>query len=201
MTKRQFIELIQLRLSENSIVADKLRKYPYQVIEKTVEAAYNTNLVNLYVRSNTYKSDLDLYTKTYPSVPVTSDEAEIPVTKLPQLPNNEALRYVADANNINNPVFYIQNYSTPVFNRLDVSSEMADDVMYYVEDNKIHLINNGVTALSDLYIKAVAPFSDFTDEEELPMPLGSEITVYDIVLQRMMQMRNPDQITDNNPSP
>ncbi len=205
--KRQIIEATQRYLGGGNAPPDIRKKYPYDIVSIYVGMAYG-----LYI-NEIYKSDtdpnkvfLDSLTKAYPAVAVSNDTTRgeryslIPTSKLFPLPNNHSIRHIGPVDDQTTKFIPRANNTSWVFSQLEVNT-MLTSVRYYVEDGKIFYSSHieDIDPIPEtLLMKLVVPFTEYASDEEVPLPWGGDIRIFDLVVQLLRQTPPPDEINDAN---
>lgn len=207
MEKRQFIEAAQRYLGGGNSPPDIRKKYPLDIIEKYLGMAFELYVNEIFASDpSPNKSFLDSLVKSYPIVTISTDAARsqkycvIPTAKLFPLPDNKAIRHISVVTDQDHPFLPRQNNSAWVFSQLEVNT-LLTNVRYEVEGSRVYfsshftLIDPGPTTL---LFKLVVAFDEYATDDEVSIPRGGDIRMFDIVVELLRQIPPPDEIVDAN---
>jgi hypothetical protein len=203
MEKRQFIELTSRFLSGNTAPADVRRRYHPQIVEKYIEMAYDELIAGVYAADpDPNKATLDSYLKSYSDVAITEDTTRseyyslIPTSKLVQLPDNSAIRLISPMGEQGTPYIYRKNNSKRIFTDLEVNSYL-NRTKFYVEGGRVWY-NAIYGTETTVFMKLIVPFSEFDDNEQVPLPLGKDSPIFDKIISRLQELPPNDMTIDSN---
>jgi len=200
MKKHDIIELIQIKMNGGVTTPDILKKAPPQVIEKYVSMAFNTLFYNLFRKDF---SNLELYSKLYPSVAVTkSGNHYTSVMPIPpvQLPNKgDSIRDISYTDDMYDITFVPTTYLD--YKRLVTvgTAGRMNLIGYNLNGNTIEYFGmNDNIEYVDLYL--LRSFESFARNEDVPIPAGQDQAFIQMILGFMMTGdKIPDLNNNNNP--
>ncbi len=202
MKKAQFVEMIQSWVENGVANPDLKRKYHPEMVAMNIGRAFNFVIYTTF-RNNI--SDVDLFAKTY-KVPVLKDGEtyyfDMPVDTT-QLPDNKQIRRISGTRG---------KYSFEplpigagdVYDNTDVAQAVSF-IGYTVMANRIELYNFPASDYLDqatapeLNITLIPAFEAYEDEDEVHIPSGKDMDVYNVLLQILAGRRPTDMINDGNP--
>jgi hypothetical protein len=203
MTKENLIDLIYSDVTAGSDNYSLNKKFHKADIEKYVEIAMNTLIVQAYLNSERYKdfAQLDVFTKAFKNVSVHYDDNRgeyfsILPCSIVALGKNSGVRLISPMKSQNKPYQNIQNNRIQVYSNIE-STKLFKDTCFYLEGDKIYYFNpdeyieNKVPVL----MKLIVSFSSYDDFDEVVMPIGSEVNILEIV-RNLMGIRQ-NKITDD----
>jgi len=210
MTKNQFIDLQMRWLGGGTAPADIRKKYPWNIVKRYTEMGYSAYVNEVYKadrdRNNVY---LDSLTKPYSNVAVAEDTTRgekysiIPTIKLFQLPDNAAIRQIIPVQNDvakMNLAFVMRNNNTSwIFSQLEVDTQL-DRVRYYVEDGNIFFsthIDDLDPVPTKVLMKLVVPLSEYSGDEQLTIPIGGDLRIFQLVVESLRQQPPMDEVVDS----
>lgn len=204
MTREQFTSLIIDYLAGGICPADLRGRYHPQIIDKYVEMAYGDILYGVNANAVNFRDfgQLDSYTKAYKNVQVAHDSDRdefysiLPATTV-ELPKNRGIRLISPMQDQKSKFWYSENNTADVFEELEVGT-IVNKTRYYVEGNKVYYRNYDEN-ITDLLFKLVVPFSEFDDDEEVPIPAQQSTQVFNMIV-TLLRQKPPEKQTNDNTS-
>jgi hypothetical protein len=188
MTKGEYIELIQEKVSGAAITADQKKAIHPKVVEAYVDLAITT-ICQEYLKESEVTKDfswLDPMAKWYDVA--LSGEGHNKMGDVPfgimNLAEYRAIRYLGGDMFLNTPFNAITaGRATNIFNTLDVG---------YADLNPDYTISGGRLLITKFngdkaYLLAVPRFIYLDDSEEVKFPKGNDTQVFQIVSEKVMQ--------------
>ena len=188
MTKTQLIELFRKSGAGGNTTPDTLGKLHPLVIEKYFELAYNTLMAEAHQRLRK-NSDLDSYTKSY-KVDVdydTSREKYYSVLPASIISGDASVRLISALKDETYVVDMIDSNSVNVFLEMEVS-KVDERPSGMLEGNKIYYVWFRED-IEQVLMKLVVPFSEFGDNDNINIPGGRDVVLFDMVLKLMKKRR------------
>jgi hypothetical protein len=203
MTKEELIRLVILELGGGNTPASVEAKYTPQMVEKTVELAFDDLCYQAYaygLKTGIY-DNLDMYVRAYRMnvlTDTTRDEkySVIPV-KSTSIPDTVALRQLSPTKGQRLAFAPIENYSLPVWNELEVN-QVDNRVSFYIENGRIYYDEKLPQEITEVLGKIVVPFSAFQDTDSVFVPFGQNTALFTQIVQilsRQTQPSNNDDMT------
>lgn len=199
MIKGQLIEIIRKRLSGGSTTADGMHKVDQRVIEVYVNGLFSTYLNALAANK---KSKLDSYIKPYMNVAVTLDTATDSYYSLfPAAParlskTGDAIRDISTEQGTGIGFCPMEDD----FNDMLVYTEAydLDDVISYTVTDRIDYQGTGIESITEVRVKMIPQFSEYDDDDEVPIPVGFEQQIIDTTVRYFQNQPLIDQVNNNN---
>jgi hypothetical protein len=202
MTKGEYIELIQEKVSGAAITADQKKATHPKVVEAYVDLAITTMCQEFLKEAEVTKefSWLDDLAKWYDVALVgetLNKHGEIPFG-LMNLPEYRAIRYFGGDMFQNSPFNAISaGRATSIFNTLDVG---------YADTNPDFKISGGKFLVTKFegekaYLLAIPRFMSLDDDEEVRFPKGNDTGVFQIVSEKILQNAQFPTERQNDSSP
>jgi hypothetical protein len=203
MTKRQFIDLLKHKLAGGDCPQELKGKYHPEIISKHLSMAFN-HAVNRKYEQGVKKGNfdyLDAFTKTYSNIAIEEDETRdekysvIPKSYM-TLPKNRGVRLVYPGSAVDRFFRYRANNRQTIMSMLDISQQ-AMHASFYVEGEKVWFWNIG--DYDSVTMKIVVSFDKLDDDDEVPIPMGYEKVIFDLVFQTMAELP-PEKLTNDENS-
>ncbi len=204
MKKVQFVEMITSWVQNGVANPDLIRKYHPEMIALNIGRAFN-HVIYATFRNNI--SDVDLFAKPYVVEVQYDSEAEVYYFDMPahttQLPDNKQIRQISFLKDKKYSFEPLPVGAAEVFGDTDVALAFSY-IGYTVLANRIELTNWPAsdfavsTTTPKLRVILVPAFEAYEDEDEVHIPSGKDIDVYNILLQILAGKRPTDMIADGN---
>jgi len=211
MNKSELIELVRRNLQGGDAPVSVRAKYDPRLVEKYVEIVYNDLVYMLYndgVKMGGDFSALDNFGKSYKrQLKYDSDREEYYIDAemdIVPLPDNQGIRQVSPWLNQANSFDYRDNNSQGVFSLL-FNDLVSPRPWFYTELPYIFVGNIPVpkgpkTQPTDLLmLKVIPPFSKLDATDEVFIPGGNNLRLFELVYNVVNQVnQNPQSQYDNN---
>jgi hypothetical protein len=205
MTKGQLIELFQISRAGGNMVPDLMGKLHPQVLEKYFELAYNMFCQQYYneLKANRNYSKLNQLTKSYMvNVNYNTDREKyyslLPAS-LASIPDKDAIRQVSALVDESYAFTYMEPDAFAAFDGLEVTK--LDIVPSFTREGKEIIYYYHNTSITQVLMKLVVSFSDFTDDDDIQLPPGKDVFIFDTVMKLMEPlMRTPEDVSNDNNS-
>jgi hypothetical protein len=213
MTKEQTIELVQTYLGGGYAPSDVKKKYRKGILSEYIGIIFDEMLINVFIAdTDPNKSSLNSYVKTYWTNTILTDAASgrfyclipyVSSAKLLQIPNNKAIKYVGTDEE---RFIYRELDSEDTWSELEVNT-MLTIPRWYLEGERIYLSDHidentykegEPLAFVDLVIKAIVPYSEYDNDEDLPAPWGKDSLLFVSVIDLLRRQPPEEEIIDNN---
>ena len=116
-----------------------------------------------------------------------------------KLPEELGIRMICPEDDPTNPFAHVDNNSQAVFAALEVGT--IDSVPTYslekMDGNEYRVYYPDDITTSEVTMLLVLPFSQYDDYDELPMPAGKDMSVFDGVVQRLREKPQEYTVNDN----
>jgi len=205
MTKEVLTKLVIRFLTGGDNVADTLSKYHPAEVEKYIEMAFNSVIYQICLNAISYNDfgQLDAYCKSFSNVPVICDELRdeyysiLPVSII-NLPKNRGIRFISPMKDQRNQFVDRENNASDIYDELEVGM-MPDMITYYRENVKLFYDNRMTQELAENGVlqKLIPAYSEWSDEDELPIPGGKDMDIVRTVIELLSKKPNED-LSDNN---
>lgn len=184
-TKEQWVEMLGLKLDGGDAPAQLQGRNSPQECELYLTLAFNDILVKAWMED---PSLIDDYIKaaTYPLLnDTTRGERYIQLDGgvLP-LPGNAGIHQVRQPLNPNQQFALIEGNSKPIFSELEVSS-VDNKVDMYPEGSRIYFGDQLPKIVENLFVKTISSFDSLADDDEVVVPGGNNMLVFDTVYRLM----------------
>lgn len=197
-------------LSGGDAPGDVRGRYHPAIIENFIELAYNDLIYQVAAAAINPKdksvdfSQLDAFAQIFRNITVEDDaDRSLKYSVLPfppvKLPEELGIRMICPEDDPTNPFAHVDNNSQAVFATLDVGS--VDSVPTYSlekmsgNEYRVYYENSGTT--TEVTMLLILPFIQFDDYDQLPMPAGKDMSIYDAVVERLRQKPPEDILNDN----
>lgn len=203
--------MVQDHLSGGDLVDDLRGRYHPEVISGYIEMAYNDLVWQITEAALNPKkgtvdfSHLDAFTQMYRNITVDDDaDRSLKYSVLPfapvKLPEGLGIRLIAPEDDPANPFSHVDSNSQAVFGTLEVGS--VDTVPTYhiekVSGNEYRAYyDSNIGSIAEVSMLLVLPYAQIDDFDQLPMPGGKEMAIFDAVVERMSGKAREDIINDN----
>lgn len=202
MTKGEAIELVLQRVSGGTVNQDTSRRIRYEDVATYLTPAINYAITKQYYitkREEGESTVSDEFVATYYQ-PVLFDAqrdayySDLPA-KLISMPKNRGIRYVGAIKGDNQ---FVEASLTATKHDSYYTGSTANETIYRLVGSKLYYSNISGT-VKEVIIQMIANINDLDDEDELPVPSGTEIEVIDLCIQFFTGQRQmPQDVTNNN---
>jgi len=202
MTKDQLIYLVMTSLNSDDVPAKKKGTIHRGDIERHLELAYSDICREVYNNAVYYRDygPLDSMTKPFSDVSVVLDTSRgerysiLPVMPVP-LPNNAGIRMIHSQCDQHLTIYYRPNNNINTIDELDVFVTGDDLFTYYVEGNRVWYDGFEGDKVS---MKIVPSFSQYDDDDVVPLVGGYEGRAFDMVMQRILGKGDQPEVTNQS---
>jgi len=202
MKKKELIDLIHDKLTPHAN-SDMAGKWNKQIIGKWIELALS-ELISEDGKAKKgagYNMIIDWFVTTFESVPVLYNElrdekySEFP-KKPAILPNNRGVVLISEKRSQQYKFVNRENNKASIFGLLEVRA-VKKRVTYYIENDKVFYDEHLPEHVNDVLMKLVI-FQDLSDNDELRVPAGKELTlanmVFEIIKGKLPEDNKQDQV-------
>lgn len=209
MTRAQWIELIKRALDGGSAPVELRGRYHENEIALYIQSAINS-LLNTYTTlsaQNSANQGHDLWkfdgmTKTYP-LDIKFDStrkkyySELPVSIMPIL-NNSGIRMIFPIEA--EECAFIPRAQTDDFLMDGLDVNLITGLIYFkVENTKVYYSGDINCNWKQVLAKLIINFTEFDDNDEVPMPEGKDFNLLEMVYKFMLAKKPMDNENDNVP--
>lgn len=198
MIKKALIELVQ----ESLFQFDKTAKYHDRIVEGYITMAANSILGQLF-RKDT--SNYDLYAKEYRNVEVLEDEdtgqfySEYPAPIVQTIDVRKGVRSINTMRGSGLQFAPVRMGEMEIFEGLDIVS--VSDVVGYIPERERILYMGTPTdedyqTITEVRMRLVVPFTEYEMTEDFHIPGGSDVELFEAIVQLMRGIPPKDQLND-----
>jgi len=197
MNKLQVIDAVIHRMAGGNVTPDIMGKYHPEMVAKYITEAMNSVLYDIYRND---EASLDLYSKEY-SVSVSNDVtldlyySTLPA-KIVELPMNAGIRLVTNKQDQTSSIDLVPANQQPVLGNLDVAI-MDNKPWCHLAQNKL-FYHNWDPDIENVLMKLVIPFEEYGDTDNIYLPSGKGVDIFNLVQTLFLQMPPEDFRNDNN---
>lgn len=199
--KRALIELIKHRL-EGEAQTKNLGKLHPKIIEYNIGRAYNTLVVQTFVRGGV----TDAYIKEYTDVSIVLDTdtnvyystLPSPIVNLPRRAGNGVIRISATGDNDMTYVPVTNNQLKSMYGLM--VNDVTDDVISYVVKNgrvEYYALTADLAA-TNVNMELMVTFDGYEDTDYVNLPYGADTMLMEMVVNFMLGTPDADNLNNNN---
>ena len=203
MIKAKLIRLIESHFNGTNATADGRSKYHPLYIEQFFSLAFNHLMYRLF-RADL--SNFDQYCKTYTNITIQQDTATgiwysllpVPVVQLPDAANG--VRRISGMQN-NNSIEFIplkrDSWDIWASNNVAVTSK---EIGYSVRIDRVEYYKKPLIDTMEVKMDIVPLFDSYEDTDNIPIPSGADIDLFQIIQQLMSGRMPSDKVNNNIPN-
>ncbi len=209
MRKIELVEMVLDYLSGGDAPGDVRSRYHPAMIEKHIEGAYADliyQVMEAAINPRDKKVDftvVDAFAKIHRNITVVDDvDRSLKYSVLPfaplKLPEDRGIRMICPEDDPTNPFAPVDNNSQAVFAALEVGT--VDNVPTYslekMDGNEYRVYYPDDLITTEVTMLLILPLSQYDDYDEVPMPAGKDMGVFDAVVERLREKPPEDNIND-----
>jgi hypothetical protein len=209
MTKAQLIELVKRNLQGGDGTPELRGRYHQREIELYISMAFDSLLNNRLNERQEYREELGLnnwkydgLTKTY-VVPILEDTvrdrrySELPAHIL-SVVNNGGIRMICPVKEEQTQFFPRALTDTFLMDGLDVG-QLTGMIYFNLERKNVYYSGDMDCTWENVLMKLAIKFEEFEDDDDIDIPDGKDLEIFQTVVQLMNAKRPLDNVNDNNP--
>lgn len=201
MTKAELIELALQKIQGGIVNADTSRVVRREDISIMLPAAINFAILQQYrltQREEGVSEIPDSFLATYIELVKFDTDRELHFITLSKpilgMAKNRGIRSVSSLSGDT----FVETTLTAMRHDKYYRGSSAQNVLYYIEGNKIFVINLP-SVVDKIMVRAVQSANDLADNEQVPIPAEYMVTVIDILVNHFLGTRQmPADMTNNN---